>query len=135
MPKKLVSALLVFAVALVTVPTQRVFAQESAANSTIESNSSTQPATSSSDLRTSMAAEIAKVKAGPLTKADIKRIEKEQQGQHYVNSAKPSFTRRQKIFLALWIVVMTGVVWGLIKHACKDPNPCPEPDPTDYNSY
>jgi hypothetical protein len=134
MPKKTVSAFLVFAIALVTVVPQRVFAQTSAplATSPVESNSSDQPATPSADLRKSMAVEVAKVKAGPLTKADVKRIEKEQQGRQISNSAKPGFTRKQKIFLALWILVMTGVVWGAIKHACKDPKPCP--DTTDYSS-
>ena len=71
------------------------------------------------DLKTSFAAEMARIKAGTLTKGDFKRIE---QGSQKPKS-ESNFPKRDKIFLAVWIVVMTALVVVLIKHPCKAKNP------------
>src|SRR5450432_3534641 len=76
MPKKLISALLVFAIALVTVTPPKVFAQSLArplaqplaptGTSLIEPNLLGPPVKPKSDLSKSFAAEVAKIKAGSL---------------------------------------------------------------------
>lgn len=140
MQKKLVSSFLVFAIALVTVAPPRTSGQTTTQTlappaTSANSNLSALPEKAKFDLKTSLAAEMAKIKAGTLTEADAKRLEQDQQDQQAGDSHKPSFTRKQKMFLALWIVVMTGLVVVLIKHGCKAPKPCPEPDPTQDYSY
>jgi hypothetical protein len=139
MLKKSISTLLVFAVALVTVAPPRVFGQTitqplaQPATSVIEPNLPAPPATPKPDLRKSLAAEVTKINTGPLTEADLKRLEREQQGQPSGAPPKSEWTRKNTIFLTLFIVVMTGVVWVAIKHRCKAPNPCPVTDSTDYS--
>ncbi|HXM35252.1 MAG TPA: hypothetical protein VN920_08695, partial [Pyrinomonadaceae bacterium] len=122
------------AVALVTVAPPTVFAQTLArpATSVIEPNLPAPPANSKSDLKKSLAAEVAKVKGRPLTEADLKRLEKEQQDQESGSPPKARWTRRNTVFMTLWIVVMTGVVVVLIKHHCRAPKPCAEIDSSDY---
>ena len=134
MLKKLISSFLFCAVGLVTVAPPTVFAQILAppATSVIDPNIPTPPANSKSDLRKGLAAEVALVKAGPLTEADLKRLEKEQQNQQSGAPLKAGWTRRNTVFMTLRIVVMTGVVVVLIKHHCRAPKPCPEIDNTDY---
>ena len=134
MLKKLISSLLFCAVALVTVAPPTVFAQALTppATSVSEPNLPAPPANSKSDLRKTLDAEVAKVKAGPLTEADLNRLEKEQQAQQSGAPAKARWTRRNTVFMTLWIVVMTGVVVVLIKHHCRAPKPCPEIDSSDY---
>ena len=134
MLKKPISALLVIVVALVTVGPPKVFAQTLAqpATSVIEPTSPAPPAKSKSDLRKSLAAEVARIKAGPLTEADFRRLEKERQAQQSGVPHQKSWTRKNTIFMALFVVMMTGVVVVLIKHACRAPKPCPEIDYTDY---
>src|SRR6266550_1825192 len=73
-------------------------------------------------LKTSFATEIARIRAGTLTKADFKRIE---QGTQKPKS-ESNFPKRDRIFLAVWIIAMTALVIVLIKHPCKakDPKDC-----------
>jgi hypothetical protein len=71
------------------------------------------------DLKGSFAAEMARIKAGTLTRADIERTQTASQ-----NPQDPSkFTRKQKLFLALFIVIMAGVVVVAIKHPCREKKP------------
>ena len=70
-------------------------------------------------LRASFAAEMARIKSGALTKADFNRIEKQSQNP----KPESTFPKRDKIFLAVWIIVMTALVIVLIKHPCKVKNP------------
>ena len=139
MLKKLISALLVFAVAQVTVAPPRVFAQTfsqtpvQTATSTVEPNPATPPPKTRSDLRKSLAAEVAKSKTGPLTEADLKRLEKEQQDPQSGQQPKKGWSRKKKLLVALAIVLSAGAMWVAIKHRCRDQpdKPCPEIDTTD----
>ena len=70
-------------------------------------------------LRASFAAEMARIKSGALTKADFNRLEKQSQNP----KPESTFPKRDKIFLAVWIIVMTALVIVLIKHPCKVKNP------------
>src|SRR5258708_9378799 len=115
---KHISILLIFALALATVAPPRVFAQTQQTPATLFAVPST-GTTTKPDLKESLAAAVAKIRTGPLTAADIKRIEQQQQNQQ---SPKSGWSRKQKMFLALWIVVMTGFVVVLIKHHCRDRN-------------
>ena len=125
---KFIAYFLACAVALLTVPTANNFAQTPLST---EGDQYLRDAQfkRTADLKGSFAAEVARIKAGTLTKADFERI------QNASQNPKPqsSFTKRQKIFLALWIVVMTGLVVVLIKHPCKakDPKDC---EPIDDSS-
>jgi hypothetical protein len=103
--------------------------------SRIEPNLPAPPARLKSDLRKSLAAEVAKIKAGPLTEADLKRLEKAQDDQQSDAPAKYRWTRRKKLLVALLIVVTTGAFVVAIKHRCKAPKPCPEIDSSDYSDY
>jgi len=143
MLKKLISALLVWAVALLTVTPPSVSAQtlkRSLAQSgteLIEPNPKPPAPKPKPELRKSFAAEMAGIKAGTLSDADLQRLEKEQQDQQ---SSKPSgakWTRRNTIFMTLFVVVLTGVVWVAIKHRCRDSaaKPCPEIDNSSNTDY
>jgi len=79
------------------------------------------------DLKTAFASEIGGLKAAT-TKVDSSRI----QTAGHVIQPSGTFTKRQKIFLALWIVCITGLVIVLIKHPCKakDPKDCEPIDDT-----
>lgn len=137
MLRKLISALLVIVVTLVTVGSPKVFAQTLPlpATSVIEPTLPVPPAKAESELRKSVAAEVTKIKVGPLTEADFKRLEKERQAQQSGAPAKSGWTRKNTIFMTLFVVLMTGVVIVTIKHHCRAPNPCPEIDSSNYTDY
>ena len=140
MLKKPISVLLVFAVALVAIAPPRVFAQspsETPAQSAAAAVEPDRAATSKakSDLRKSLAAEVAKIKAGPLTAADVRRLEQGQQNQQSAGEPKAGWSRRKKLLVALLLVVTAGAMVVAIKHRCKAPKPCPEIDSTDYSDY
>lgn len=139
MQKKLISALLVLALALVTATPPKVAGQslarpEAEPGTTLIEPTLPAPATRPKpDLRKSFATEVAKIKAGALTEADLKRLEKEQQAPQSDPPTKTGWTRRKKLLVALLIVVATGAVVVAIKHRCKDrpAKPCPEIDSSD----
>ena len=118
---KFIAYFLVCTVALLTVPTSNNFAQTQL-NTEGDQYLREAQTKRTTDLKRSFAAEVARIKAGTVTKADFERIQKASQNP----KPQSSFTKRQKIFLALWIVVMTGLVVVLIKHPCKakDPKDC-----------
>lgn len=113
---KFIASFLVCTVTLLTVPTNNVAqSQQNAASDHLRDVQAKQ----SPDLKTSFAAELARIKAGTLTRADIERIRTTNQ-----NPQDPSkFTRKQKLFLALFIVLMAGVVVVAIKHPCREKKP------------
>jgi hypothetical protein len=120
MLRQFLASFLVCAVTLLMVPPANNFAQtqpNAAGDQYLRDAQTRTP-----DLKASFAAEMTRIKAGTLTKADLERI----QGASQNPKPQSSFTKRQKIFLALWIVVMTGLVVVLIKHPCKakDPKDC-----------
>ena len=71
------------------------------------------------DLKSRFASELRDLKAGTLTTADIKKIQ--QNSQTPKDDSK--FTEKQKIFLALFVVLMTGLVVVVIKHPCREKKP------------
>lgn len=118
MPMKLIACLLVWTVTLLTLPPAKTFAQTRA--NLNDDQDLFEPLTRTTpDLKATFATEVSRIKAGTLTKADFERMRQTNQ-----NPKPPSsFTRRQKIFLALWIVIMAGVVAVLIKHPCREKKP------------
>ena len=141
MLKKPICALLVFAIALVAVSPPKVFAQNlvqpmEPGTSLFDGDLPNSTAGPKSDLRKALAAEVARIKAGPVTEADHKRLEKARQNQQSGEPKEGKWTKKNTIFMTLFVVCMTGLVIVLIKHACKDTpaKPCPEIDNTD-NSF
>ena len=120
MPKTPISSLLIFAVALMTLPTGRVFAQ-APLNTASETYLRDVPARKP-DLKASFAKQLTLVREAKLKAADFDRMASQNQQQQ--QQPKPSFSRKEKIFLALWVVVMAGLVAVLIKHGCKGENKC-----------
>jgi len=118
MLKKPISSLLIFAVALMTLPTARGFAQ-TPLNAAGETYLREMPAPKT-DLKASFAKQLTSVREGKLKAADFDRMASQNQQQQ----PKTSFSRKEKIFLALWVVVMAGLVAVLIKHGCKGENKC-----------
>jgi hypothetical protein len=88
-------------------------------------------------LKRSLAAEVAKIKGGSMTEADLKRLEQEQQPQQSGAPAKDTWTRKKKLLVALIIVIATGAFVVAVKHRCKDQpgKPCPVSDSSDYSDY
>ena len=85
-------------------------------------------------LKESLAAEVSKIKAGSLTEGNLKRLEQERQDHESGQQPNTKWSRKKKILVALLIVVAAGGLVVAIKHRCKAPNPCPEPDTTsDYD--
>jgi hypothetical protein len=128
MLRKFITYFLVCTVALLTVPTSNNFAQTQL-NTEGDQYLRDAQFKRTTDLKGSFATEVARIKAGTLTKADFERIQKASQNP----KAQSSFSKREKIFLAVWIVVMTALVVVVIKHPCKakDPKDC---EPIDDSS-
>ena len=59
------------------------------------------------------------MKSRSLTSADLVRIEKNSQ----TPQPKSGFTNKQKIFIALFIVCLAGLVVVAIKHPCREKKP------------
>jgi hypothetical protein len=95
-----------------------------------ESEIFTDSATSAKpDLKSVFDKEIATLKSGT-TRTDFNRFSPTAQTQQ----SGGKFTRKQKLFLALWIVCMTALVIVAIKHPCREkrPHDC---DPIDDTYY
>jgi len=118
MPTKFIACLLVCTVTLMTVPPAKTFAQTQT-NSGADQYLFGPLTRPRPDLKATFAAEVASIKAGTLTKADFERIQQPSQNP----KPQPTFTRRQKICLALFIVIMAGVVAVAIKHPCREKKP------------
>ncbi|MCU1266282.1 MAG: hypothetical protein JWM21_2600 [Acidobacteria bacterium] len=74
--------------------------------------------TRKSDLKLTFAAEVERIRA------DTNKVNAERIRQASQNPKPPSsFSKKDKIFLALFIVVMTGLVVVLIKHPCRPKKP------------
>ena len=132
MLKKHISLSVVFAIFFATVASPGMFAQTLAQlPPLIEPIPAAPTATPKSDLRTLLAAEMSKIKDGRMSDADIKRLDQQQSRNQ--QSHKSGWTRKNTIFMTLWVVVITGLVVVAIKHRCKAPKPCPEIDSTDYS--
>jgi hypothetical protein len=142
-PKKPISVLLIFAVALVTPPPPKAAGQSlsqtppSRATSLIVPYVPASPPPPGSDLKKSLEAVVATLKADTLTAADFKRIEKEQAAQQVSSSTDGKWTRKKKILVALTVVLLTGALVVAIKHRCRDTpeKKCPEYDPSLFNDY
>ena len=140
MLNKLISALLVLAVVIVGIPRPRVFAQNSSETSNqvpasaVEPNPATLPAKAKSDLRKSLGAELADIKAGARTTGELERRLQQEQNQQSVADPKAGWSRKKKLWVALALVLTAGALWVAIKHRCKDrpEKPCPEIESTDY---
>lgn len=118
MSTKLIACLLVFTVTLMTMPPGRTLAQTQT-KSTDEQYLFEPLTTRKPDLKATFAAEVAQLRAGTITKAEFARIQQTNQSQN----PQSKFTKRQKIFLALFIVIMAGVVVVAIKHPCREKKP------------
>ena len=118
MKKAFIACLLICTVTLLSVPPAKTIAQtqpNSLADQYVRSTLTRQRP----DLKATFNAEIAGIRAGTLTKAEAEKRQVNNQ-----NQKKPSsFTNKQKIFLALWIVIMTGIVVVAIKHPCREKKP------------
>lgn len=79
------------------------------------------------DLRVTFSAEMTRIKTGTLDAKAITRNDSQSQQQR-----KPEFSKKDKIFLALFIVLTAGLVAVLIKHGCKGENKC---DDIIFNDY
>jgi len=132
MLKKQIASLLVCTVTLLTVsPTKasaQTLAQSSAAHT--EPIFGAAPAIPKPALKTSLAGEIAKLKAHTLTAADARRIEKERQDPQSGPKAKEGWSRRDKIFLVVFIVGTAALV-GLLIAKGKVPQDCDTARPSD----
>ena len=86
--------------------------------------------TAKPDLKAIFDKEIATLKSGT-TKTDFNRFNPEGQTSQ---TSSGKFTRKQQIFLTLWIVCMTAIVIVAIKHPCREkkPHDC---DPIEDYSY
>lgn len=141
MSKKIITALLSMALVLVTVAPPRVFAQtlprEDSAAPISDSSPQAPPAKTKPDLNQSLAAEVARAKAGPLTEADLKRIAQNQDDQQTGTHQKKGWSTKKKLLVALAIVVATGAFIVAYKHRCKDTpdKKCPEIEPTDSSDF
>lgn len=103
---------------LLTLPPARTFAQTRA--NLDEDQNLFEPLTRTKpDLKATFATEVSRIKAGTLTKADFERMRQTNQNP----KPQSSFTNKQKIFLALFIVLMAGVVAVAIKHPCREKKP------------
>jgi hypothetical protein len=100
-----------------TVPPARTFAQRQP-NSVADQYVRDTLTRQKPDLKATFNDEIAQIKAGTLTKAEAEKRQVNNQ-----NPKKQSFTNKQKIFLALWIVIMAGIVAVAIKHPCREKKP------------
>jgi hypothetical protein len=136
MNKKLntmIGAILVMAVTTITVAPPAVFGQTllAPASSTVDLNVPSAPESRKPDLKKALAEAVANLKAGDSNAANLKRPGTQQQNPHSSGSTRPAFTRKEKIFLALFVVMMAGTVAALIKHGCKVPHSCDQIDNTD----
>lgn len=142
-PRKLISVLLIFAVSLVTLTPPKADGQTLSqalpkpGTSLIVPNLATSPPAPESDLKKSLDAAVARLKADTLTSADFKRLEKERVAQQVGAPTQEKWTRKKKILVALVLVVMAGGLAVAIKHRCRSTpeKPCPEPDFSIYNDY
>jgi len=142
-PKKPISVLLIFAVALVTLPPPKAAGQTLSqtppkpATSLIVPDAPAPPPAPGSDLKKSLAAAVATLKADTLTAADFKRLEKEQAAQQVSGPTDGKWSRKKKLLLALSLVLVAGALVVAIKHRCRDTpeKKCPEYDPSLYNDY
>jgi hypothetical protein len=123
MLKSLLASFLAVTILILTIPPRAGRAQNHAKPT--PSNGEHIPAGSLSkpgpdpDLKSRFASELRDLKAGTLTSADVKKIQ--QNSQTPKDDSK--FGRKQKIFLALFVVLMTGLVVVLIKHPCREKKP------------
>lgn len=134
MQKKLIAVLLVFAVAFVSIAPPRVFAQTREDSASVDEPAPAAAPTAKSDLRKSLSL-LTNTKAGPLTAADLKRIQQQQDNQQPSDQPKPGWSTKKKLLVALLVVVATGAFIVAYKHRCRDTpeKPCPEFDTTDYD--
>ena len=126
--KSLLALFLVVAVLLLVVQPRSGRAQtQSGRTVAVPAESPTKPKT---ELKEYFASELRSMKTASLTPADLKQIQKNSQ----TPQPPPKFTKKQKIFLALWIICMTGLVIVLIKHPCKakDPKDCEPIEETTF---
>ena len=141
-PKKPISVLLIFAVALVTLPPPKATGQilsqtlPQPATSLIVPDGSAPAPTPGSDLKKALDAAVASLKADTLTAADFKRLEKEQAAQQVSGPTDGKWSRKKKLLVALSLVLVAGALVVAIKHRCRDTpeKKCPEYDPSLYNN-
>lgn len=123
MLKNLLALILVFALALLVVQ-PGVRAQTRLAETTPDSLPGSQAKTKAktqTDLKAYFDSELRTMKNRSLTSADLVRIEKNSQTPKPKSAS--SLTNKEKVFLALFIVCLTGLVIYAIKHPCKEKKP------------
>ena len=132
MLEKHIAAFLTWTVVLLTVApphaSAQALAKSSSGNSAQHLNAAL--ALPKSDLKASLAKEIAKRKAHTLTEADARRIEKERQDPQSGPKAKEGWSGRDKIFLVVFIVGTAALV-GLLIAKAKVPKDCGTAHPSD----
>jgi hypothetical protein len=141
--KKLISVLLIFAVTVVTLPPPKAAGQPvnqtppKVETSLIVPDGSAPPPAPGSDLKKSLDAAVARLKADTLTSADFNRFEKERAAQQVINPTDGKWSRKKKLLLTLSLVLVAGALVVAIKHRCRDTpeKKCPEYDPSLYNDY
>jgi hypothetical protein len=142
-PGKLTSVLLIFAVTLVTLTPPKADGQTlgqalpKLGTSLIVPNLAGPPPAPESDLKKSLDAAVARLKADTLNPIDFKRLEKEHDAQQVGAPTQEKWTRKKKILVALTVVLLAGALVVAIKHRCRSTpeKPCPEPDFSIYNDY
>lgn len=132
MLKSLLALFLVFAVSLLLVQPRSVLGQAGtpARDSSFEKFAAGAQAKSRPELKEYFDSQLRSMKNRSLASADLVRIEKNSQ----MPKPKSAFTNKQKIFLALFIVCMAGLVAVAIKHPCREKKPgdCDFIDDTTY---
>lgn len=81
------------------------------------------------DLKASFAKEIANVKAGALSAADLKRLEKERLESQATTQPKSGFSKQEKILAVVIVVAITAVAIVLVHNGVEPITRC-EDDPS-----
>lgn len=113
-----IACLLICTVTLLTVRPSRTIAQTqpgSAADQYVRDTLTRQKP----DLKAIFNNEVTRIKAGTLTKAEAEKRQVNNQNQ----KGQSSFTNKQKVFFALFVVIMAGIVVVAIKHPCREKKP------------
>ncbi|HXD34815.1 MAG TPA: hypothetical protein VN643_27090 [Pyrinomonadaceae bacterium] len=118
MSRKLLASFLMFALVILVFQPRNIRAQ-SQPDRVMPENLRNSPAGKKPDLKEYFDSELRTMKTRQLTRADLVRIEKDSQ----TPKPKSDFSKKDKMFLALFIVLMTGLVIVLIKHPCKEKKP------------
>lgn len=135
MLKKIIAPLLIGTTMLFTLGPSKTFAQTPSQPKAVEgehtlSDMQVKPET---DLKAGFARELANVKNRTLTAADYERIEKKRQAQASQQTPKKGWSKRDKIFLAAFIIGTTALVTALLIHGIDTSVPTCFDEPSNPN--